>query len=529
MARGGSGSRAMSGLPFARQAVEAAKIPSSSKGDPAGYAGDPAGYARDVLGVEWWAKQREVAQAVVEHPRVFVKASHGVGKTHMAGGLTSWHYDSFDPGITLTTAPKADQVRKLLWKEVRLQRRGRDMLPKAPLIEGRFRDGRINPGHVAYGYTARDEHSFQGQHEHKLFVVFDEATGVGEPIWVATEGMLSSGEGNRWLVILNPTDPASAARARELQGGWRVITISALDHPNIAAQLRGLPKPFPKAIDLSWIEDKLKRWCTPVGASEARPGDVAWPPLDFCAERGVEPKWYRPGPLFEGKVLGRWPSLTVDAVWSDLAWESAVNADAAELSRGRLQIGCDVARYGDDDTAIHVRKGGASLHHERGNGWPVTKTAERLKQLAVEYGKLHGVRPQAVPVAVDDCGVGGGVTDIGRADGWLFRPVNAAWEAPDPDEYPNLRSALWFGLAEEAAAGRVSFAPLPQGVRDDLRVELQAPKYAVDVRGRRVVEAKDRTKERIGRSPDNADAVMLAYANVSTTTERVAGRIEVPT
>jgi hypothetical protein len=52
--------------------------------------------------------------------------------------------------------------------------------------------------------------------------------------------------------------------------------------------------------------------------------------------------------------------------------------------------------------------------------------------------------------------------------------------------------------------------------------------YWIDVRGRRVVEPKDETKKRLGRSPDSADAALLAFANVGPTDERVMGRIVVP-
>jgi hypothetical protein len=38
-----------------------------------------------------------------------------------------------------------------------------------------------------------------------------------------------------------------------------------------------------------------------------------------------------------------------------------------------------------------------------------------------------------------------------------------------------------------------------------------APAWDVDTAGRRAVEPKDVTKEKIGRSPDDADAVNLAY------------------
>ena len=506
------------------EAVRAAKIDAVSEKNPANYASDPIAYASDILGVSWWSKQQDIARALLEHRKVFVKASHSVGKTHLAGGLVSWHFDSFDPGITLTTAPTAKQVNEVLWKEVRSQRRGRNMLPKASRCEGLDNSGLFKPDHYAAGYTARDASSFQGRHESQLLVIFDEACGVAQEFWEGAEGMLSSGPENRWLAILNPTDSTSYARQQELDGDWHVVTISALDHPNVAAQLQGLPKPYPKAVDLAWVEEKLVDWCSPIQAVDAGLGDVCWPPVDHCSRLGIAPRWYRPGPLFEGRVLGRWPSQAVNSVWSEEAWNLA-NTKSLPLT-GRLQIGCDVARYGDDDTSLHVRRGGVSLYHESANGWPTTRTADRCKELATEYGTLYGIDPRSIPIAVDDTGVGGGVTDILKADGWNVVPINSACSAPDPSEFTNLRGALWFGLATAASEGRLSFARLPKDVRQQLRKEFLAPTYSVDVHGRRVVESKDRTKSRLGRSPDNADSVMLAYANVHTAGERVAGRIK---
>src|SRR5262245_11195486 len=484
--------------------------------NPGDYPTDPCAYATEVLGVTWWAKQQEVARAVVRYPRVFVKASHGVGKTHLAGGLVSWHFDSFNPSVTLTTAPTAAQVHDLTWKEVRLQRRGRGMLPKAPRIEGRFADGTVNPAHLAAGYTANDADSFQGRHEDHLFVLFEEATGIPAEFWTAAEGMLSSGHNNRWLAVMNPTDPASQARQQELTGDWHVITISALDHPNIYAQLRGLPKPFPKAIDLSWVEDKIARWCSPILTSEAKATDLCWPPPDVCHERGVEPKWYRPGPLFEGKVLGRWPSQGTYGVWSDGDWLAAESQVLAPAHGDIVEIGCDPARFGDDYTATHVRRGPVSLHHESVNGWGTDQTAGRLKQLSREccaYLKRlvpdWNLRPEDIPVKVDADGLGSGVVD--QAGGFRFIPVHGLSPAPRSNDYPNVRSELWFNAAELARAGRLSVAGLPQEVRQTLKQQALAVTWKVDGQGRCQVEKKEEVKKRLGRSPDDIDAVNLAF------------------
>lgn len=463
--------------------------------------------------MQWWSKQVEVAMSVTRHQRTFVKASHSVGKTHLAGGLVSWHYDCFKPSITKTTAPTKNQVVDLTWKEVRMQRHGRNMLPKAPRIETFMDDGQFDPSHFAAGYTAKDANSFQGDHEEHLLLVFEEAVGIGEQFWTAAEGMLSSGPFNRWLAIMNPTDTTSTAYQQELTGDWNVITISALDHPNLHAELRGLPKPFPKAVSLSFVEERIRKWCHQINKSDKKASDFQWPPKDFCKERGITPRWFRPGPLFEGRVLGRWPSQSVDAVWSEAMWLSALerNDDLwKESEKYPPELGCDRARYGDDSTSIHVRRGAVSLAHETHNGWNTTRTLHRLKEMAGEYGRAAGIDPKLVLVKVDD--FQGGVVDPAADDGWNFIDINSASEAIDKEGYPNRRSELWFAVADRAEAADLDVSALEPEAKTELRRQMMAVKWKPNSRGQRVVEPKLDTKKRIKRSPDDSDAFNLAFA-----------------
>ncbi|MBV6425151.1 MAG: hypothetical protein NAOJABEB_02965 [Steroidobacteraceae bacterium] len=471
------------------------------------YIADPAAYAREVLGVAWWHKQVEVAEALTRHARVLVRASHSVGKTHVAGGIVNWWYDVADPSICLTTAPTDRQVQDLLWKEVRVQRRGRPgLLPKAARMES-------SPDHYAVGYTARDVNAFQGTHEERLLIVFDEAVGVGGEFWEGADAMLTSGPENRMLAIYNPTDTASAVYQAELDEGAQVIVISALDHPNIAAELRGDPPPFPKAVRLSWVAERVAGWCSPILPGDAKATDLEWPPGSG--------DWHRPGPLFESRVMGLWPSQAINSVWSEAAFSAATTADLPEPTDEPCEIGCDVARFGDDNTTMHVRRGGVSLWHEAHNGWGTDQTAGRLKELAREYGRHCGVDGREVAVKVDDDGVGGGVVD--QREDYSFRPVNAGSLPVAEEDYPNRRSELWFVTAERAAEGSLDLSRLSRDVLADLRRQCMAPTWRVDARGRRVVEPKAETKKRIGRSPDDADALNLAYAYVPPPAGAVAG------
>jgi hypothetical protein len=458
------------------------------------YAADPVAYARDVLGVTWWARQAEIARLLLTPPhRVLVKAAHNVGKTHLCGGLVNWWYDTFDPGITLTTAPTERQVYDLLWKEVRVQRRGRGGFP-GPRV-ARLESA---PNHFAHGFTARDGDAFQGHHSEHMLFVFDEAVGVAPIFWETAESMFA-GEGHGWIAIFNPTNTASQAYAEELSGGWHVVSLSSLEHPNIAAELAGLPPPYPAALRLARLQTLLDKWCAPVAGSP-RVSDLEWPPGSG--------RYLRPGPIAESRLLGRWASQATYSVWSDGTWQVSSTRELPEPDEP-IEIGCDVARFGDDFTAIHVRRGPVSLHHESANGWSTSETAGRLKELARQWGAYAGQQPEKVQIKIDDDGVGGGVLD--QRDDFSFLGISGASNATDKERYPNKRSELWFTTAERADEGRLDLSRLPPDVLRELRRQVMAPTWKLDSHGRRVVEPKDKTKERIKRSPDDADALNLAY------------------
>ncbi|MBA3584724.1 MAG: hypothetical protein H0W36_09410 [Gemmatimonadetes bacterium] len=86
-----------------------------------------------------------------------------------------------------------------------------------------------------------------------------------------------------------------------------------------------------------------------------------------------------------------------------------------------------------------------------------------------------------------------------------MRAFNAASSPRSVLDYPNRRSEAWFDFSE--------LLPTIDLDRDEqLAADLVAPRYSIDSRGRRVVEPKDATKKRLGRSPDRADAVLMAFA-----------------
>ena len=324
------------------------------------YQTDPLAYAREVLDVFWTQQQRVISKALLSYNRVLVKAAHGVGKTHLVGGLVNWYYDVFEESTVITTAPTFPQVEKLLWGEIRAQRK---TLPTAGVTQ--ITDP-ANPRHYAVGRspskrTQRDEfgsQAFQGAHAPDLLIVFDEGAGVSDDRWQVIDGLIV-GTRNKFLVIGNPVVTSGPYFEAARDPRWHVIELSALDHPNIAAGLKGMPDVVPGAVSLTWLEDKLENefWCELLGTPPDAEQRDSWL-LDGAFEfPPMSDTWYMPSAVAEARILGRFPSKATNTVWSTIWLDQAEKRVLGWIPGEPWEIGADIDRFGDDATCVHSRRG----------------------------------------------------------------------------------------------------------------------------------------------------------------------------
>jgi hypothetical protein len=493
------------------------------------YQNDLPGYCREILGEPGTPQQEEIQRALMVWPhRVLVESGHSVGKTHLAASAINWHHDNFDPGICLSTAPTKEHLTDNLWGEVRRQRMQAGLPdhfigPAAPQMS-------TSATHYAKGKVAARPEGFQGTHPEHLLLTYDEATALGLEYFSGGTSMHNPDLGHYWLVICNPIDTTSAAyqesQACNPDGTarWKRFTLSALDHPNIKDELEGRPRRWPRAVNVSQIDDWVRKWCDPIPASEAEPGDIEWRPGSG--------NWHRPGPEGQARILGVWPDASTFGVWSAGLWRQVSTLPLytpeefqAEINRLlgaglKFVIGCDTARFGDDWTSIHVRLGTLSYHHESHNGWGGPKIAARLFELSRDLAYLctQARPPQAAPIPIstikiqlDDDGTSWEVQTLLQQKRCQVIPLSGAGRAIRPDLYFNRRTELWFQCRERARAGLVSCAQLPQLQRETLRQQLMGQRYEFDGMGNKHCLEKDIIKEELGRSPDDADAFNLAY------------------
>lgn len=171
---------------------------------------------------------------------------------------------------------------------------------------------------------------------------------------------------------------------------------------------------------------------------------------------------------------------------------------------GEKYLTADIARFGRDKTVIGVWDGFRLIKIVTMDKNKVTEAAELIRELCNQ---------NQIPmsnVAIDDDGVGGGVTDIlTGSNGFVnnSRPLENP-VTKDAENYNNLKSQCYFKLAEIINQSRMFINAGEH--RDSIVQELeQVKQYNMDKDGKKQVLPKEKIKELIGRSPDFSDMLMM--------------------
>lgn len=162
-----------------------------------------------------------------------------------------------------------------------------------------------------------------------------------------------------------------------------------------------------------------------------------------------------------------------------------------------LVLGVDVARFGDDASVLFYRQGLVAFD-------PIVLRHMDNMALADRIAwEIHQRNPQAVFI---DAGGGAGVIDRLRQLGQDVTEVPFGGRAGRGERYVNRRIEMWDAMREWLEHG----GALPAS--EALKAELTTPTYSFDAAGRMKLEPKDDIKERLLRSPDQADALCLSFA-----------------
>ena len=169
-------------------------------------------------------------------------------------------------------------------------------------------------------------------------------------------------------------------------------------------------------------------------------------------------------------------------------------------------MGVDVARFGDDRCVIFKRQGLMAFEPE------IHQDVDNMTFTGIVARQIDEWGPDAVFI---DAGRGEGIIDRLRQLGYKnVVEVPFGGKAILDTRYSNKRAEMWDGVRQWLEQG----GSLPYN--PDLRAELAMPEYSFDALNRVKLESKEKIKEKMGNSPDMADALCLTFAYPVSFTRR---------
>lgn len=486
---------------------------------------NPILYFENVLGVSTLEDyQKRAIETVAQNERTAIAACHDLGKTYLMARIVIWYATCFPYSKIITTAPTFNQVKNILWSEIRAAH-SRAKFPlggKLNLTDWQLTE---EGDWFAIGFTPKNElvgeagqgtqSSFQGFHAPHILVVFDEATGIPFNVWTMAEGLLTS-KNVKFVAIGNPTSRNSEFFKCFSSPAWAKVYLSCFDSPNLKANgVNSVQDIEHELVTLKSMTDhdaqeRMKAYKAPVEYLIT----LKWVMSSII-------KWGVNHPLTISKIFGRFPEQGDNALFPLGAIEQAQMRIYYPTVSDRKIIGVDVARFGSDSTVMHFMHG---LRVEQRKTSQKRDTVEIAGEVIVLSRSVEG----ADVIVVDGTGLGGGVVDnLRQAQREKLLPrhteirevqFGAGIECSGPKScehkdcdiarYTNLKARMFCLLSDDIK--REDGICLPPNESIYLE-ELPTILYTYDSKGRYVIESKDAYKKRTGLgSPDTSDSLALA-------------------
>lgn len=439
---------------------------------------NPVQFVREVFGVEPDAWQVETLSKLGgdfrPRRRIGMKACTGPGKS-AALAWGGWHRllcfaeKGEHPKGAALSGEGRDNLRDNLWAELSKWQQRSPMLMAAFTWTKELIFANDHPetwflSARSYAKDADSEaigRSLSGLHSRFPFVLLDEIGDMPLAVGQKAEQIFTGGVKDGLVMGAgNPTSTTGLLYSifTHARGQWEVITITA--DPDD-------PKRTPR-VDPDHAREQIKRYG-------------------------------RDNPWVMATILGEFPEQGFNTLLSLAEVERAMGRhhqpEAYEFAQKRL--GIDVARFGDDRTAVFPRQGLVAFK-------PAILRSARTNDIAARVMAAKAKWGSELEMVDDSGGWGAGVIDSLMQAGQTPMPVNFAGKATDP-RYANKRAEMWFDMAQWVKRGG-ALPNIPELAR-----ELTAPTYTFQ-NGKFLLEPKDAIKKRLGYSPDIADALALTFA-----------------
>lgn len=463
------------------------------------YADEPIYFVEDIIRVTPDQKQRDILRSLRDYPMTSVRSGHGVGKSAVESWSVIWFLCTRPFPKIPCTAPTQHQLYDILWAEISKWLRNNPEL-KNDIIwtQQRVYMNGYPEEWFAVPRTATNPEALQGFHAEHVLYIIDEASGVSDKVFEPVLGAMT-GEDAKLLMMGNPTrlsgfffDSHHKSRSE-----YSAMHIDGRDSQHVNQKF------VQKIINMFGLDSDV----------------------------------------FRVRVAGQFPKSTPDSLIM-MDWCEAATQLKPETVRNRVDIGVDVARYGDDSSALYpvidkVQSDGYELYHHNRTTEISGYVVQMIKRYAVEcldavirvkvdcdglgvgvYDNLYDLTDQIIDeVWCDRCRREGLNPDNGNQ--WNecqripqldleivechFGAAGGKIDEDDPVEYSNSTGLMWGKIRKLLQAGALQ---IPDD--DALISQLSNRRYIVNKDGKLELERKEAMKKRGLPSPDIADALALA-------------------
>lgn len=426
-----------------------------------------------MLGLSRFSKDQarileSIPQAIKEFKPLVIPSANSQGKDFLASCIGPWFLYNYHPSKVIITAPTDRQVKEIMWAELET-RWNNAIIP----LDGRIITCKIEvePNWYLIGFTTKETGGTigkaQGFHSQNICVIISEAQAVQDSIFDQLDSILNA-ENNLLIMIGNPlVTTGKFARAIKDTTHNIVITLDAINSPNYVHK----EDVIPGMASYRWIEKKRQEW---------------------------DPEGTGDHPLWRARVRGLLPKTSIDAVFSlDLVDRMVVQVPRQMVRK--IVTSCDPARMGDDECVIYGGVSGRIVKQDILSQSAADMVCSRVLQMVKETNANH--------ITCEADGLGGPICDFInklKPYGVTLQSVNMSGKPEDEEQFFNLRAEMYWYARIQAEEGKVS-------IPDDeyLKQELSETRYFYNAKGKIQLEKKEDIKERIGRSPDRADAWVM--------------------
>ena len=440
--------------------------------------------------------QMRILSAIQKNRRVSVRSGHARGKDYVAALASLCFLYSYYPSKVINTAPTNRQVQDIMMTEIRKIHNQAVVKLPGEITSSRIRF--INePDWFMEGFKTRDKakEEWSGFHSPNIMIVITEASGLQQDAFDAIEGLLT---GNSKLVLIfNPNQTTGEAYQSTRSPEYMKFKLNCLNAPNVLAKKIIIPG----QVDYEWVQERIRKWCQRIDKAEFDESkfDFEW-----------EGECHRPNDLFLIKVLGEFPLESEDQLvplsWVEMAVQRWQECNGKQPDGVKLKLGVDVAGMGRDKTVFAYRYANYLASLESFAKSDHMETVGRAKN-RIEF--CNGT------AYIDSIGEGAGVYSRGIEQKLAFVSVKSSEGAKNLHDvtgertFANMRAYLHWAVRDALNPQFNSDFMLPPD--DELIQEITEPRYKTHSNGEIIIEEKENIKDRLKRSPDKFDALLLTF------------------